>query len=87
MGWYRPDGLWRQRVEISVNIAGATPVDVNITIPADWDAFWDSLTALGDTTGANLRVVWYDGATVLNYSLDNGSGGAMSALSSSKSRW
>ncbi len=78
MGWYAPAGLWRRRAAISVAIAAATPVDVNVTIPADWDEFWDSLVALGDTTGANLRIVWYDGKTVLNYSLDNGSGGAFS---------
>lgn len=78
MGWYRPAGLWRRRAAISVAIAGATPVDVNITIPPDWDEFWDSLVANADTTGANLRVVWYDGVTVLTYSLDDGAGGAMS---------
>lgn len=76
MGWYKPNSLWRQRQMISVLIAGATPVDVNVTIPPDWDDFWQSLVDLGDTTGANLRIVWYDGVTVLNYSLDNGSGGA-----------
>ncbi len=77
MGWYA--GLWRKRASISVPLAAAaSPADVNITIPADWDEFWESLVANSDTTGANLRVVWYDGTTALTYSLDNGSGGAMS---------
>jgi|GEM_PF-5279308 len=78
MAWYAAGGLWRRRVAISVDIAAATPVDVNVTVPKEFDAFWASLVALSDTTGANLRVVWYDGRTVLDYALDDGAGGAVS---------
>jgi hypothetical protein len=72
MGWYLPNAVWRRRASISVDIAGATPVDVDVTIPRDWDDFWDVI----DSSGLELRAVWYDGTTVLAYSVDNGSGGA-----------
>lgn len=72
MGWYAASGLWRRRAAISVEIAAATPIDVNITIPPEWDAFWSAI----DSSGNNLRVIWYDGKTVLTYAIDNGSGGA-----------
>ena len=45
MGWYAASGLWRRRAAISVDIAAATPVDVNITIPPEWDLFWTTIDA------------------------------------------
>src|SRR5690349_20093678 len=74
MSWFAPAGLWRRRALISVDIPGTSPVDVNVTIPREWDAFWETI----DSSGNNLRLVWYDGQTVLTYALDDGSGGAFS---------
>ena len=72
MGWFAAGGIWRRRASISVDIAGATPVDVDVVIPKDWDDFWDVI----DASGLELRAVWYDGQTVLSYSVDDGAGGA-----------
>lgn len=74
MAWYKPAGVWRRRVAISIEIpgGGTTTVDVNVTIPREWDDFWDTI----DSSGNELRVVYVDGITVVNYDVDNGSGGA-----------
>jgi hypothetical protein len=70
MGWY--SSVYRRRAAISVEISGGGPYDVNVTIPADWDEFWDAI----DADGEDLRVVWYDSQTVLDYDVDDGAGGA-----------
>jgi hypothetical protein len=74
MAWYQASGVWAKRAAISVDIpgGGTTTVDVDITIPREWDEFWDAI----DSAGNELRVVWYDGQTKLVYDVDNGSGGA-----------
>lgn len=75
MSWY--SSTWRKRKAISlINTAGGATKDANVVIPKDWDEFWDATPA--DTTGLELRVVAADGRTLLNYSVDDGSGGTFS---------
>lgn len=71
MSWY--DEPWTRRKCITVvNAGGAATGDVDVAIPADWDAFWDVI----DAAGAELRVTQADGYTLLNYDVDDGAGGA-----------
>lgn len=77
MSWY--DDTYRKRVAITiVNTGGTSSPDANVVIPTDFDDFWDAQTTAGDTTGIMLRVTSADGATLLNYSVDDGAGGAWS---------
>lgn len=73
MGWYQA-GLWSKRAAISVDNNGTSPADVDVVIPREWDDFWTTI----DSSGNELRAVWYDSQTLLSYSVDNGSGGAFS---------
>lgn len=71
MGWY--DSNFYRRTLISIdNSAGSSPGDVNITLPKDHDEFWTTI----DSSGVELRVVSFNSNTLLNYSVDDGSGGA-----------
>lgn len=71
MSWR--SAFFRRRMSISApNTAGGATKDVNVVIPQDLDEFWDVI----DTAGLELRVTAADGYTVLNYSVDNGSGSA-----------
>jgi hypothetical protein len=72
MGWY--DETYTRRAAISLDLNATTPLDFDVTIPSEWDDFWDTI----DTNGYDLRVVGFDGKTVVSYLLDNGSGGAFS---------
>lgn len=73
MSWY--DSNYRRRTAISVpNTAGSATADVDVTIPEDWDEFWDTI----DTAGANLRLTGPDGRTLLTYDVDKPGGGAFS---------
>lgn len=72
MAWY--NDTYRRRTAITVDNPGTTPIDVDVTIPKEWDAFWTTI----DTSGNELRVVTFDGQTVLSYAIDDGSGGAFS---------
>lgn len=77
MSWYSTTFL--KRMEITVpNVAGDATIDVNVVIPPEWDDLWTNLTAIGDTAGLSLRVVASNGVTLLNYSVDDGAGGAWS---------
>lgn len=71
MSWKR---YFRRRKPITiVNTAGSSSgIDANVTIPADWDEFWDAI----DASGNELRVTGPDGYTAVSYDLDDGSGGA-----------
>lgn len=60
---------YTRRTALTLDSAGAT-ADFDVTIPPEWDDFWTTI----DSSANNLRVVWYDGKTVLNYAVDNGSG-------------
>ena len=65
MGWL--DGGWANRVAITVDLASwsSGAIDIEVTIPQDWDAFWDDI----DNAGAELRAVAQDGYTLLTYDL------------------
>lgn len=65
MGWL--DGGWNNRVAITVDLAAwsSGAIDINVTIPDDWDAFWDNI----DASGNELRVVAQNGYTLLSYDL------------------
>lgn len=76
MSWY--DEAYTKRAAITVvNTTPDDPCDVDITIPPDWDDFWDTI----DTAANELRVVDADGFTLLAYDVDNGSGGSFSRSS------
>lgn len=78
MGWYN-EAFYR-RTPISVpNVAGDATIDVAVTLPPEWDEFWDALDAASDTTGDSIRVTDSNGTTLLNYDLDDGAGGAFDA--------
>lgn len=71
MSWYDSD--YRQRAAISIpSSAGAATIDADITIPSDWDDFWDVI----DASGNELRVTGPDGYTLVTYDVDDGAGGA-----------
>lgn len=70
--WYRPE--YTRRMAISLDVPASSPVDANVTIPKGLDDFWTNI----DTSGNELRVVHSDSETVLNYSIDDGAGGAFS---------
>ncbi len=71
MSWYDADFKRREAVTV-YNSAGTDPCDVSFTIPPDWDEFWTTI----DTAGAELRVTDADGYTLVDYDVDDGSGGA-----------
>lgn len=73
MAAYGLAGVWTRRVMITVVCSAAVAsADVDVTIPPDFDDFWDRI----DSSGLELRVVSSDSRTKLSYSVDNGSGGA-----------
>ncbi len=74
MSWY--DDNYQRRAAISVpNSAGAASADIDITIPPDWDEFWDVI----DAAGAQLRITAADGRTLVTYDVDKPGGGAFSS--------
>lgn len=71
--WYRPE--FTRRVAITLDVSGgATPVDANITIPKGLDDFWSVI----DTDGDEIAVVDSNSETLLEYTIDDGAGGAFS---------
>lgn len=76
MSWR--SSAFAKRVPITIiNTAGGATPDSNTVIPVDLDAFWSVI----DTSANELRVTAADGYTLLNYSVDDGSGGAFSKSS------
>lgn len=73
MSWYKGLGAsdggalgrsWKYRASISVYYSGVTGTkDVTITVPVDWDFFWENVTA----TGNDIRVTSGNGYTLLTY--------------------
>jgi len=69
--WYEhPEtetGAWNYRVAVSVDpaAAGGAAADVSITVPVDYDHFWDNVQADGD----DVRLVLSDGKTKTTYVL------------------
>jgi hypothetical protein len=73
VSWY--DDNFKRRAAISVpNSAGAASGDIDITIPPDWDEFWDII----DSAGEELRITQADGRTLVSYDVDKPGGGAFS---------
>lgn len=71
MSWY--DEAFRQRKIITHrNEAPASSLDIDVTIPPDWDEFWETI----DDDGNELRVTLADGLTLLDYGVDDGAGGS-----------
>lgn len=62
MSWY--NSSWNRRASVTVDNSGGstTPIDIQFTIPADWDEFWTSVLS----TGADLRLVAADGVTLVS---------------------
>lgn len=73
MSWYDED-YRRRRALTVVNTSGGATIDLNCTIPQDWDEFW----GLIDSSGNGVRVTLADGYTLATYDVDDGSGGAFS---------
>ena len=65
MGWLSTNFLRRAAITIDNSAGAGGNVDVEITIPEEWDAFWDEI----DSSGDELRITGPDGTTVLNYDL------------------
>lgn len=59
MSWYDDAYLYRAPILIEDAAGG----DVTITVPADWDLFWDTIQADGD----DIRVTQEDGITLATY--------------------
>lgn len=70
--WYGEVDIWTKRAAISLYSTVGT-ADFGISIPVGWGEFWDAI----DSAGNELRVVDSRG-TLLDYTVDNGSGGAFS---------
>jgi len=63
VSWY--DKSWSRRAAVTVdNTGAAATVDVEFTVPTDWDDFWDNVIA---ANGNDIRMVASDGRTLLNY--------------------
>lgn len=79
MGWL--DDAWLDRAVISIDNSAGTGgnFDVDVDIPAEWDAFWDAI----DSSGDELRLTGPDGVTPWSYDVDDGSGGAFDKSSRS----
>lgn len=66
MAWLDDD--YTQRKAFNVNATtGAGSVDVQLTIPTGWDAFWDAI----DSNGYGVRFTGPDGVTELDYQLSS----------------
>lgn len=76
MPWFGVDGVWQQRAAITLYSSSDLAQDFDVTIPAGWDNFWEEI----DASGNELRVTDALG-TLLDYGIDNGSGGAFSKTS------
>ncbi len=73
MSWYDSD--YQKRASISVpNTAGSGTIDVDTTIPPEWDEFWNAI----DTAGDAVRITSADGVTLVAYDVDKPGGGAFS---------
>lgn len=78
MSWYDED--YQKRAAITVHEGSATATaDVDITIPPDWDDFWEAI----DASGNELRITAADGYTLVTYDVDKPGGGAFSKASRS----
>jgi hypothetical protein len=74
--WYgtgAAPSVWTKRRSITLNCPSGPTLDHDIIIPPGWDNFWETI----DSSGNELRVVDSLGV-VLDYGIDNGSGGAFS---------
>jgi len=60
MSWL--DG-WEKRASVTVDNSGGTTatIDIQFTIPADWDEFWETVLS----SGADLRLAAADGVTLI----------------------
>lgn len=67
MSWY--DAAWKYRIPIAMdNTAGATAnIDLSMSIPADFDAFWDNVQSDGD----DIRITGADGRTLATYDVES----------------
>jgi len=69
MSWRRESATvrWTKRADITIdNSAGTTAAhNVSITIPSQWDDFWDTI----DASGAELRVTGSDGYNTVVWDL------------------
>lgn len=68
MGYFRdltvPAQIWLHRACVSVvHTSGLATTDITITIPPNWDHFWDNTLA----TGFDIRLTAADGETLLAY--------------------
>jgi hypothetical protein len=62
MAWHDEAFLRREAITV-LNSAGTATPDVTISIPLDWDEFWDNI----DASGNEIRVCHPNGYTVLDY--------------------
>ncbi len=75
MSWFNANSQWRAPVTVN-NIGGASTIDVAITIPSDWGAFWSNVA----TNGHDIKVCDSDGTTLLTWSRDTWDHAARSAI-------
>jgi hypothetical protein len=79
MGWFRhATAKFKRRIAITVDnsaAAAAVTLDVDTTIPKDWEDFWSVIDSAGD----KIRVTGPDGVTLVSYDIDDGSGGTFNA--------
>lgn len=71
--WYKdyanPTYEWKYRAVITVDVGTATGSrDAQITIPKDWDLFWDNVRSAGE----DVRVTSADGVTLVTFDLAAG---------------
>lgn len=71
MAWF--NSVWGKRASITIIAPADTGGDYDVVIPDEWDDFWTDI----DSDGDELRVT-DAGGTLLDYDVDNGSGGAFS---------
>lgn len=65
--WYDSAWAYRWPIYVDVSAAGATS-DITITIPADFDLFWDNV----DSSGDDIRVTEANGRTLVTFDLAAG---------------
>jgi len=75
MSWFSANSLYRAPITVN-NIGGASTIDVAVTIPSDWGAFWSNV----QTNGHDIKITDSDGVTALTFARDTFDHAARSAI-------
>ncbi len=68
MSWY--NGNWKRRIPVTINAStsGSGTYDLEVTIPVDWDDFWDNTRSDGN----DIVLTDADGTSILDFQFKAG---------------